>query len=53
MADANFTVTCRKTARHNPFLVSKAGVNGAASGDEDDGDDSDLAEIIVSDDGIY
>jgi len=43
------TVTRRRTARRNPFIESEAGVDGAASGDEDDGDDGDLAGFIVSD----
>ena len=40
----------RRTARRNPFIESEAGVEGAASGDEDDGDDGDLAGFIVADD---
>ena len=47
------TVTRRKTARRNPFIESEAGVDGAASGDEDDGDDGDLAGFIVDDDVIF
>ena len=47
------TVARRKTERRNPFIESEAGVDGAASGDEDDGDDGDLAGFIVSDDVIF
>jgi hypothetical protein len=50
--DSLSTVTRRRTARRNPFIESEAGVDGAASGDEDDGDDGDLAGFIVSDDVI-
>ena len=47
------TTVARRTARRNPFIESEAGVDGAASGDEDDGDDGDLAGFIVSDDVIF
>lgn len=43
----------RKIARRNPFIDSEAGVDGAASGDEDDSDDGDLDGFIVGDDEFF
>jgi len=53
MPSLSTTRARRKKARRNPFIESEAGVDGAASGDEEDGEDGDLAGFIVSDDVLF